>query len=157
MSTYCKSVDKRGRTLYWRIRRNGKLKRVSKEAALKSGVVLDCVIRTPKRKTPKRKTSKRKTPKRKTPRRAVPKPEPKFGLGDFPQEVLELISSHGLTFEDMARLGLTSRRLERAFPPTLLKEKKRKVEKKAKKGNIYLLRIHTLDEGYYEYKAFIGV
>ncbi len=129
MPTYCKSVDKKGRILYWRIQRNGKLKRVSKKTALKSGVVLDCVMQAQ---------------------------EPKFGLGDLPQEVLELISSQGLTFEDMARLGLTSKRLERAFPPAFLKEKKRKVKKKAGKGSIYLLRIHVPeDPELYEYKAYI--
>ena len=140
--TYCKSIDKNGQVLYWRIQKNGKLKRVSKRIALKSGVVLDCVMRQKKTRHPKG--------------------SPQVGLEDLPQEILELMSRSGLSYKDMARLGLTSKRMEAAFPPALVREKKREAKKKRKKarqGSIYLLRIgipkDEYGDAYYEYKAFV--
>lgn len=58
---YCKTRDKRGKTLYWRVLKNGKRKRVSQKVALASGTVSDCA-----RPASKRPASRRAAPGRKS-------------------------------------------------------------------------------------------
>jgi len=55
MSTsYCSTQDKRGRTLYWRVLKNGNRKRVSAKIALKGGNIRPCSGIRSSKKSPKR-------------------------------------------------------------------------------------------------------
>ena len=94
---YCKTKDKRGQTLYWKILKGGKRKRVSKRVALASGVVTDCKIST------------RGRPKR-SPKRASP---PEIQFEDLPAEIL---TGMGLSPLSRFKMGQVSKKMKEVFP-----------------------------------------
>jgi len=131
--SYCKTC-KGKRVTYWRTNKKGQRRRVTRKEAERAmgGEIPECGI-------PSRGKVRKPRGTRKVPRRALPL---KLHLRDLPPELIEIIGE-GLTWEEKARLGLTSKHLETIFPPKSMKRKK-----KAKEGiQIYLIESTEYAEG----------